>query len=70
MIFYNISKVKYQFVARFSICNVLNKVEDKQIMINNLNHTSLESLFHEKGGGAVYDRHKKSICSKRRSYQY
>ena len=51
MIFNNISKVKNQFVARFSICNVLNKVEDKQIMLNNLNHTSLESLFHEKGGG-------------------
>ena len=42
----NISEVKYHFVVRFSICNVLNKVEDKQILLNSINYTSLESLFH------------------------
>ena len=26
--------------------------------------------FIKRGEGAVFDRHKKSICSKRRSYQY
>ena len=33
-------------------------------MLKSLNHTSLESLFQKRGGGAVFDRHKKSICSK------
>ena len=42
----NIYEVKYHFVIRFSICNVQNKVEDKQILLNSLNYTSLESLFH------------------------
>ena len=46
----NISEVKYHF-AQFSICNVLNNVEDKQILLNNLNYTSMESLFHLKGEG-------------------
>ena len=30
-------------------------------MLNSLNYTSLESLFHEKGGGAVFDRHKRAF---------
>ena len=47
----NISEVKYHFVARFSICNEKNKVEYKQIVLNSLNYTSLESLFHLKGEG-------------------
>ena len=49
----NISEIKYHFVVRISICNVYNKVEDKQIVLNSLNYTSLESLFHLKKGGCV-----------------
>ena len=41
----NISGVKYHFVVRFSICNICNKVEDRQILLNILNYISLESLF-------------------------
>ena len=49
----NISEVKYHFVVRFSICNVLNKVEDKQILLNSLNYTSLEIYFIKKWGGGL-----------------
>ena len=42
----NISGVKHHFVVRFQICNVYNKVEDKQILLNILNYTSLESFLH------------------------
>ena len=31
--------VKYNFVVQFSICNVYNKVGDKQILLNILNNT-------------------------------
>ena len=53
-----ISGVKYNFAVRFLICNVCNKVEDKRILLDILNYTSLESLFHLKRGEAVFDRHK------------
>ena len=34
----NISGVKYHFVVIFLICHVYNKVKDKQILLNSLNH--------------------------------
>ena len=57
LILNTISGVKYHFVVRFSICHVYNKVEDEQILLNILNYTSMESLFHLKKG-TVFDRHK------------
>ena len=48
------------------MCNVYNKFEDKQKLLNSLNYTSLESLFHLKGEEVVFDRHKKNICSQKK----
>ena len=62
----NISGVKHHFVVRFSICNVYNKVEDKQILLTILNYTSLESLLHKKGGGAVFERNKGAFFHKKK----
>ena len=59
----NISGVKHHFVVRFQICNVYNKVDNKQILLNILNYTSLESFLHKKKGGAVSDRHKGAFFS-------
>ena len=44
----NISGVKYHFVVCFLIGHVYNKVKYKQILLNALKYTSLDSLFYLK----------------------
>ena len=45
VILYSISGVKYDFVDRFPIGHVYNKVKDKQTLLNLINYTSLGSFI-------------------------
>ena len=67
----NISGVKYHFVVRVQYVTYITKLKTNRILLNILNYTLWESLFHEKkGGGAVFERLKGAFFQKKKVYPY
>ena len=64
----NISGVKYHFVVRVQYVTYITKLKTNRILLNILNYTLLESLFHKKKGGGLCLKGLKEHFSKRKSY--